>query len=385
MRGVIWILLVMVSLQAASKTMLPSTYKGLEKSSKLLETKQYDEAIIKLNDLLDALPSKRGYDKAFVYNALANTYIAQEKYGDAVGYFEKALALKELPESMAHALLYTVAQLHYQGGEFLKSINALKAWFKDEKEPKANAYVMLAAAYLELERYEQAIAPLKQAITLEGKENHYRLLLSIYFKKERFKDAEALLKTMVVLFDQRSDWEQLVYRYLERKAYDEAITLYETMKRKDYLGRSEQWKGLAELYLFRKVPLKAMRHLQEGFKKGLLENSAELKLLLFNAAWLAREKKEALKALEEVALLESHNKHDRMLAELYITEADYKAAIKALKRGLEKENKDAGRMWLLLGIAYYEDESFKQARAAFEHARNDKKYRKEAGEWLKRL
>lgn len=115
------------------------------------------------------------------------------------------------------------------------------------------------------------------------------------------------------------------------------------------------------------------------------ENEKNLKLLA--DAWrMAQELDKAIPVLEKVSKIAKDGKTYVLLGNLYLSIDKIDLAISSIEKGLKKgglDNKD--KVYLALGQAHFENQSFEAAKKQFRTAARskDKKVKQSANNWLK--
>ncbi len=107
--------------------------------------------------------------------------------------FEACLALDALPSAAQQGMLYSLASLYMAQEQFQKTIDTLKRWLVNEKDPKPDAFIMMASSYASMNDYRNALPWAKRAVDAspEPKENWYQLLVAIHFELQQYGDAAA--------------------------------------------------------------------------------------------------------------------------------------------------------------------------------------------------
>jgi len=364
-----------------------SVYERLQASQELLGAGKTDEAIAQLRDLL-ADAKIQIYDRAVALQALGHAHLSKDRYRAAISHFKEALALNILPADVQQRLRYNLAQLYLVTEEYAQAVRELKQWFDREAAPKAEAYVLLGSAYLQLERYRDAVRPLQMAIdaSAEPKEGWYQSLLAAYYELKDYGECAQLLQTMLRRFpDRASYWQQLAGIQLARERYRDALAVMELAYARGQLEQERDLLQFAQLYSFLNAPYKGGLLLEQEIQRGRVGASAKHWELAGNAWAQAKETDKAIAALEKARAMSQDPKLGLRVAQLYLDAKRWDDASRTLRstlNGRKLDRESAGRAWMLLGIARYENELLKDAHAAFAEAAKYRKTHDDAQQWL---
>ena len=182
-------------------TVSEQMYKKLSTAHEALEADQYQKAAEILKQLENRAKRLNAYERALVYQMLGMSQAGQERYKEALVYFEKCLVDSALPNGAIVSTRYTIAQLYMATDEFDKAVQTLEKWFKEVETPNANAYYLLAAAYYQLDQIDKAIAPAETAIKIAKKPKPpwLQLLVGLYYETKQYQKAVKPLETLIVL------------------------------------------------------------------------------------------------------------------------------------------------------------------------------------------
>ena len=371
-----------------SPTVSQQTYRVLQEAQELLDKGQSSKAV----QSLEALVKQTGnspYEQAVALQSLANVHIERNNYASAIPPLKRSVELSALPTQAQQQARYNLAQLYMATDRFAPGIEQLKLWFKQAKSPRAEAYLLLGSAHLQLKQYRQAIEPLRQAIKLSKKPNEgwYQSLLGAYYEAKQYGDAVKLLHRMIRLFPDSTDyWRQLSGIEMLRKRYAEALAVMELAYLNGQVNSEQDLLNLAQLYAERDAPYKAAQLLEKELDRGRIKSNRKAWEQTANAWQLARELEPTVHALEKALSYERNPDLTLRLARLYLEVNRFDAAEKTLRRFLkDSKGKQTDQAWLLLGIACHEGKSIEQAKQAFSQALKSAKTRNQAQQWLSYL
>jgi tetratricopeptide (TPR) repeat protein len=370
---------------ATGQSLSPSTYQQLTEVHELIDQQAYDAAAVALQGLLEDV-QQGSYETAVVLQTLGYVEVSREAYPAAIRALEQSLALRQLPHDTQQRLRYDLAQLYVEENQAGKAVRTLETWFQQAEKPPAEAYVLHGHAYAQLQQYRKAIPPLAKAIELADQPHAdwYETLLAMYYEIESYPDCVPLLENMIRLFPQRHRyWQQLAGVHLALKDYDAALTALELAYRDGALIKEQQLIQLVQLYLYTGIPYKAARLLEDQMHRGNISNNARHRELLARAWSSAKQRTQAIQALEKAISAESTPELRLRLAQWYFEDQRWQAAASILEPLVRNGTTGAtGQAWLLLGIARFEQHDREAARQAFLNAAQSADPGTSAQQWL---
>lgn len=375
----------LLSLAASGKTLSPHAYKKLTTIQQQMEQGSYNDALAGLDILLNE-SSQSTYEQAVVLQMLGYVQSSRESYPAAIKAFEGSLALQQLPETTEQHLRYNLGQLYLAQGQTDRAITILESWFDKEPSPSPQAYVLLAQALAQNKQYRRAIPHLQKANSLSDVPHAewYEALLAMHYELQSYRDCIPLLKKMIHLLPQHTRyWQQLAGVYMALNDQDAALSALELAFRQGVLTSEQALLQLAQLYLSTGIPYKAARLIEQQIEIGKISNTAQHRELLAQAWTSARERTQAIRALEH-AMRDNPKPELRLkLAQWYIEAENWSTVIEVLAPFTgEENNRTTSQGRLLLGIAHFELGNTDAAREAFNLARQFPKTSQPALQWL---
>ncbi len=362
----------------------PTTYKQLTGIHEQIDKQAYDRALGSLKQLL-ADNTLRPYEEAVILQTLGYVQISRDSYPDAIRAFEESLALERLPEQTQQRLRYDLAQLYMTVNQAAKTANILEGWLIQAENPPAEAHALLGNAYARQQQYRKAIPPLRRAITLADKAqpDWYEALLAMHYELQSYQACIPLLENILRLFPGRSNyWRQLAAVHMALDDHTSAVTTLELAYRDGALQQEQELIQLAQLYLYTGMPYKAAHLVQEQMNRGI-RNNAQSRELLARAWSDAKEKQQAIQALEHAVKYDSRPEFRLRLAHWYFEEERWRAAVTVLEPlAGSKTDRTSAQAMLLLGIAHYELGDLMSAQNAFQGALQSRQTRSSARQWL---
>ncbi len=355
--------------------------------SSLPEAERYRRGLALLQQIWDMGEDKLNkHEQALVQQSFGFIYAQQEKYGKAIEAFKRTLALGALPDGTQLNLQYNLGQLYLIEGRYKEGIAALLDWFEKAENPAASAYMMMANAYAQQEKYAEALNWAEQGIAKmdEPKENWLRMTVQLRLQLKKYKDAIPGLETLLTYWPKEAYWKQLAAVYGETGRDLDSLVALEMAYRSGFFDEDREIVRLAQMYLFQEVPYKAGTLMEEHIGDGKVEKTQKNWELQGNAWMLSQELEKALGPLERAARESDEGTLYLRLGQIHIDAERWGDANKALRRASQKGGlKNPGNAHLLRGIALYNMKQYKGARGQFQLARKDPKSRKPAIQWLR--
>lgn len=363
------------------------TYKSLERIHERIGEEQYGEALESSQKLLRRVEGTP-FEEANVLQTIGHILSAQEKYDQAIEYFQRAVAANALPNRTHFDMMFSVAQLQIAQDRFQDGLKTWDEWAAVTDEIHADAYVLKASAHAQLERYEPALAAIDKAIGLaeKPKEGWYGLKLASHFELKQFVKAIETLEILVRNWPSKKKyWTQLASLQLQQKRDQDALATLALAHREGLLDKQADYLQLFNLYGYLKVPLRAAEVLSEGIEKEIVEPTKAHYEQLASAWFSAREYDEAVSAYQEAAEKALDGKIDQQIAYIEVERENWENVRTSANAAVDKgglNETDQGNMLVLVGMANWELGNAKAAQDAFNRAKRFDKSRSAANEWL---
>ncbi|TCO75358.1 tetratricopeptide repeat protein [Chromatocurvus halotolerans] len=369
-----------------------SVYEKLSEAQTAAEEKDLATAQQVLNEMI----ADRGrnelnsYELANVYNLMAFIHYSREDYASALQAYENVVSQPDIPLAMEINTRYTVAQLHFVQENWREGIDALLKWFDMSENAPANAYVLLAQGYYQLEDYPKSLENVETAIEIyrekdkTPKEQWYNLARFLYTDRGDVDSALAVLEELLTHYPKKDYWVQLGYMYSEKGNEKRQLGSMETAYVQDMLDKDGELRNLASLYLSQGVPYKAGKVLEKGFEDGLVEDDVKNYELLAGSWRQAQEVEKAIPVMETAASKSDSGELYSQLGNIYLDGDQFEKAVDAINTALQRggvKRPDTAR--LVLGMAHFNLEEYEQAREAFRAAGRDERSEQYAKQWIR--
>jgi tetratricopeptide (TPR) repeat protein len=375
--------------EVKAQALSEATYNKLSDIYENIGEENYSEAAAELQKLLNKADDA-GYERAIILQALGHTESSRESYDTALKYFKESVAIDALPNMQHFQMMFAIAQLEIMNERYREGLTTLNEWFckVSPDQIKANAYVLRANAYIELQDYRSSLRAITKAIemTEEPKKNYYQVKLASHYELDQMSEAATTLKTMIEVWpEDESLWKQLSSVYLNLKRESDALSVLELAYKRGYLDKANELEQLSSLYQLKEIPYQAAEVLEKGINDGILEANKKFWERTGNAWYQARELEKALAAYEKAGRFSDDGKLDLRRGFILVDRQDWEAAKSSLNRAVEKggiSDNETGNAWLLIGMAEMNLERYNEAIEAFNNAQRFNASRQAARQWI---
>jgi tetratricopeptide (TPR) repeat protein len=313
--------------------------------------------------------------------------IAQGKTDQSIAHFERAIQLDALPNAAHFGMMKSLAQLYAAREEWQKSINMMMEYLKFQPEPTPDDMILIAQAYAQMERYNDALPWVQKAIAKAGpkaKEGWYQLELAIHFEKKNYSAAVDLLKTVVARWPGKLKyWEMLSGAHQELEQDADAAAALMAAYHNGLLTEGPKQLNLARMNMYVDLPYQAGRIIEKGMADKTIEAGQKNLELLLQAWTQAREYDKAGAVIDRLAPMTGDGDLYMQKAQVMMEQNEWQKVVEATDQAVELGNlKSPGGAWLMKGIALMELGQLQDARSALKEAQKfDDKTRRQAREW----
>ena len=351
----------------------------------LIQNEQHQQALTQLQTLA-ADTSLSPYETALVQQTLGYAHAGLEQYDQAVRAFQQCLADGALSPDNTQIVRYNLAQMLMSAERYEEGARTLETWLANEENPRPQARVFLAQAYIELKRYARAEQNIQQAIdeTTTFHEAWYQMLIVVQIEQEKFSQAASALQQLLGQYPQKKTyWQQLSQLYSQEERHKRAVATLAMAYKLGLLNEREAVQ-VVQYYLHLGMPYKAANLLLDGLEKKVVQD-VETNRELLVTCWLhARESQRALDVLEQLAARVQTGKIDLRRAEILAQLERWQEVATTVSEGLRKGGlTNTGKAFMLLGIAEYRSGNLDESRTAFTQATSHRASAKQARQWLR--
>jgi tetratricopeptide (TPR) repeat protein len=256
-------------------------------------------------------------------------------------------------------------------------------------EESRTAYEMMAQAYYQMGRYDEALEPAYRAIELTKQagepvnENSYLLLRLLHYENGQYQQVAEILHELIRLWPKKEYWMQLASIYGEMENQRKQLNTLELAYLQGYLTSETEILSLVGLLLNEDLYMRAGKILEKGLDDGTVTSDLDHWRLLSQSWTMAQESDRAIPALARASELSSDGKMDLILAQTYMNLGRWTDAVASALRAMTKGGlARPDQAQVMLGQALFELARFDEARAAFEAAQSDRRSRQLAAQWI---
>ncbi len=166
------------------------------------------------------------YEEAVVYQFMGFIYVNQNKIDDAIEVFSKCVEYNVLGNTQHQGTLFNIASLYGSKEQWDLAIASLMEFFKYEKDPAAESYIMTGIAYFQQGKPLEALPYITMANlkSLEPKQSWLELELAILFLNKRYDDAINIVKQLATYWPEKEKyWETMAGAYMEMQKDADAL------------------------------------------------------------------------------------------------------------------------------------------------------------------
>ncbi|MGM0563457.1 MAG: tetratricopeptide repeat protein [Pseudomonadota bacterium] len=371
-------------------TLRPNIFKMLDRARELADEQNYSEAEGQLKKLEQI--RRNSYEEAMTWNMYAYVYFNQEKYAQAAQAYEKVIATDRIPVSLEENTLYSLAKLYLIQEQYRKSLEPLNKWFELTESPGAEAHMLRAQIYFQLEQYNQALPEIRTAGEIarsKGKtmrENWLLLERAVYYQNKDYQGLERALKDLIALYPKASYWVQLAAVYNQLGDDKKELAAMEAAYEQDFLDKEQHYVSLAQMMLANEIPYKAASVLEKGLDSEVVEADERNLSLLADSWMMAKEYDRAIEALERAAKVSENGQNHYKLAQIFVDRREWNRAAQHVEKALQQGGlRQTASAHVLKGMIEFNRDNFDQAQQAFRKAKEDEQTAKAAKQWLNHI
>jgi len=373
---------------ASAQSVTRSTFAQLERVQALMTEEKYSEARAILEEHVVKV-EKNAYDFALTNQYLAHVSVLMGDSVRARKALEAALAKEGLPVELRTSMSLFYGTVLMGEEEFEKARDVLESWLAATPLPQPSQVFTLAYANYMTGNLARAEELTDRAISEapDPQESWYLLYYRALFEQRKYEPSEQVLLGMI----ERSPgnvtyWRMLAGHYLQLERSTDGLAALMVAHINGMIESGSDMDQIVALWGFVDAPEKGARMLDELIAEGKVEPDADSMKQLGNLWLMARERREALKALARAAELAPDGKTYELLGGIYFEEEEWDSAYQAYQNAIRQGDlEEPARVSLLAGISAYRAGNFPNARSALEAAARDKTLRPQAESILREM
>lgn len=372
----------------AAAAVSPPIAERLLRANAYLEDNRLDDALAVVDEMARARKLK-DVDRAQIHRFRGYILISMGKAEEAGREFEKALGQGGLDDAARQGMIYSLAQIHTQAGNYDRARALVDEWFQTAKDPRPEAFFLKAMILVQQDAYAEALGPARTAVerSAQPRESWLQLLAAVQFQLQDYAGvSETLRQLIAVAPGTKRYWTQLATIENTLGRDENALATLGVADVGGLLDQDKELRQRARLCFVRDLPLCCAETMEEGLASGRIRSDGEAWQLLANCRIAARETDKALEPLAKAGELSSDNKSFLLLGQIQLQKERFDDARAALQKARAKAKpEEKGSIELLLGIAELGSRRYDDAERSFRVALADEKTRQAADSYLKHL
>lgn len=364
------LLIIFSSISYSDETISVWVRDYFERIHKSINEENYDKALQELQTANERyFRGGRTYEAALLYQLYGQFYALQNKYTEALPWFEKSLATEKLPRIGEQEVRFQLAQTYFMVGKYQNVVPLLNDYIdvgtKYSYPISARINLLLSYSHGRMDEYKKAYFHITQANNKADKPqtDWIEYAFSLAMKLNNLDDAESLSTRLLFLKPEKKKyWNQASALYFAKDIEVDSLSALELAYENKVLDKEADYLLLAKYYLYQKSPIKSIAVLEDGISKGLVKENEDNFKLLSSSYFYSRDLKNGIKVLVKAERISDDPDLSFRLGTYAFDSEDYKLAIKSFNEAKIKGWNDVpGRIELITGISYFELNDFKRA------------------------
>ena len=355
-----------------------------------LNESEYEKAAATLSDL-DGNSRLTPYEQGLINQGLAQIAYEQDDIDAAIQHWQKAIDDNALSNRDHFQLMYQIAQLQLMEEKYEQALATIDRWFRESGSTRPDAYALKGNTLYRLERHDEAIAVLDQAIAASGDsptQNLFELKMAAHYEKEDYQGASQVLEELVRRNPDEVKYQiNLAQTYIQMEQMDKALPVMQALSSGGKLQDPQHWRQLYQLQAYADRPADAAATINNGIQTGALPADKDILRALGDNYYQAEMIDQAIDAYQRAAAASPDDGNaDQQRGHLLLGQERHAEAKEALNTAFRKgQLRDEGTAYLLLGEVEAETGNNQAAIAAFREALKHDRSRSNAQIWLKNL
>ncbi|MFN2301362.1 MAG: tetratricopeptide repeat protein [Gammaproteobacteria bacterium] len=366
------------------------TFSILTAAHEQIGNEQYQEAEARLQELLGRLGRSSNYERALVMQNLGYVYLALERYPQALQMLEQSLQIDALSHRETQDLFRMMGQLYAVQEQWRESLRVMQRYYYWESDPPADALLLMATAYAQLEDFRNGILWIQRAIQKSStpRENWYQLWLAMHHGLREYQESADVLAQMIAIWPgNKNYWQQLaglLWADLNREA--DALAVWSMAYRRGLLTEESEILNVVRGYMYRNAPYNGARVMRDAMEAGHVRPTLRNWELLSQAYQLSQENRQAISALQRAAALSDDGELYVREAQLHASADNWTGVQTAAANAIQKGGlRNPGRAWMMVGMAAYERKQYQEALRAFRSAAQHPDSSRLASQWIQHI
>lgn len=269
----------------------PKLGKQLQKLVDTYNDQKFPETLAQANEVLGNSAANE-YDKSLAAQLASQAAYQEDNIPDAMKYLQQVLDFNGLDNNGHYQSMLMLAQLQLQEeGQTAQGLALLDKYFAESGSKKPEELIVKGQALYQLERYDEAIPVLQEAIagTDEPKDQWNQLLMAAY--SEGGKTGEAVKAAEALVAKNPNDKKaqlNLASMYSQADQMDKAAAVLDKLRASGQLTEEREYKQLYSIYANTENKEKdVIAVINEGLEKGILKPDHQVYLALAQSYYYA--------------------------------------------------------------------------------------------------
>ncbi len=339
--------------------------------------------------------SKSKYAQALALQGLSSLKYNAGDIKGAISLLSQALDKGVMPNDTYFQLEYELAQFQLADEQYQPAIDTLAKWRAEGKKDTAESHALEGNAFYRLGKYPEAIAAMKQALSMTDKpQNSWsQILMASYAESGQTDQAAQLAEQQLEANpNDTTALNNAVAVLMQAQKYPDAIKLMEKAKAQGALKSDKDYVNLAKLYLItgqnqsdpKPNALKAAQTLNDGMASGIVQASYDNYKLLGDADYVAGKESDAVAAYKKAVPMATDGEAAVRAGQILVSQNKYREALPLVQQGLAKGVKHQGSAYMLLAETERGLKNKPAAIAAMKKAAQDPETAAKAKDWLRK-
>ena len=332
----------------ASAKMAPK----LQKMMDLYQEDKAAEARAAADEII-AAPNANAYDRSFAAQVAAQIAYGQDDSAAAQAYLKQAMDLNGLDNNGHYGAMYMLAQLQLQEDKYADALATLDKFLAETHSQDPEYLATKGNILYRMERYQEAVPVLKQAIAADtkGHNDWLQLLMGSYFEMDQPAEAARIAEELSAKSPNDKNLQMnLASIYIQADQNDKAVAVLEKLRTSGQLTEERDYSNLYKLYLNTEGKEKdAIAVINEGLQKGLLKPDYQTYGALAQAYYFSDQPGPAIDAYRKAAPLAPDGETYLNLAKALANEGRSAEAKQAAQQALDKGLRNPAEAKKLIG------------------------------------
>ncbi|MBK0053978.1 MULTISPECIES: tetratricopeptide repeat protein [unclassified Stenotrophomonas] len=284
--------------------------------------------------------ASNNYDKSLAAQLASQAAYQTDDTAGAIRYLKQALELNGLDNNGHFQAMLMLGQLQLQEDQTAEGLVTLDKYFAESKSTKPEELIAKGQALYQLERYQEAIPVIQQAIagSTEPKDNWNQLLMAALSEAgqtgEALKTAEALAAKNP---NDKKAQLNLANMYMQADQMPKAAAVMDKLRSSGQLTEEREYKQLYSIYANTENKEKdVIAVINEGMQKGILKPDYQVYLALAQSYYYSDQVPQAIDAWQKAAPLSKDGETYLNLARVLHAEGRVPEAKQAAQQALAK-------------------------------------------------